>query len=152
MWHQFGKNSYRISKIAQTIFANEGSCVQFKIFHFNKIFYAGAVIYSHYCREANVIRKYKSWNTRIDVTREIFAFGHVMFSTNTVLSTPPGPKTRRVTYQTSDRRYIDIAVVKSLLLSEGERIDGSAASRSGQKSIWGVGSIAIQKIRVRALD
>lgn len=89
---------------------------------------------------------------RIDVTREVFVFGHVIFSTNTVLSTPPSPKTHHVTYQTLNRRYIDIAVVKSLLLSEGERIVVVAASRSGQKSIWGVGSIAIQKIRVRALD
>jgi len=54
------------------------------------------------------------------VTREIFVFG-VTFSTNTVLSTPPSPKTHHVTYQTSDHRYIDITV-KSLLPSEGERI------------------------------
>lgn len=87
---------------------------------------------------------------RIDVTRKIFVF--VIFSTNMVLSTLPSPKTHHVTYQTSDRRYIDIAVVKSLLPSEGERIVVVAASSSGQKSIWGVGSIAIQKIRVRALD
>ena len=76
---------------------------------------------SHYYHRINIIRKNKSLYTRIDVTREIFVSSGVTFFTNMILSTPSSPKTHHVTYQTSDRRYIDIAVVKSLLPSEGER-------------------------------
>lgn len=104
---------------AQTIFANEELCIRLD-FYFNKFLNTVTVIYTS--SGITWLEETKLGHGESVVTRKIFVFGRVIFSTNTVLSTPPSPKIYHVTYQTSDRRYIDIAVVKSLLPSEGERV------------------------------